>query len=123
MEHVLPGQLYLFNEVPIFPYNGLPPYEKTSQTSKEAAESITDRLGELQSEVLEFIRSKGDYGATADECETSLQMSGNTLRPRKRELELKGMIVPLGIQRKTISGRLAEVYVTKEFKHKEIEND
>ncbi len=95
-------------------YAGIPPHEKSSKTSLDAALSMVDHLGKIQQEVYEFIKSMGDFGATADECEVALKLRGNTLQPRKRELELKGLIVKVyGKMRMTRSRRWAQVYKAK----------
>jgi hypothetical protein len=47
---------------------------------------------------------------TDEEVMASTDMEGNTLRPRRRELQLSGYIVDSGERRKTQSGRTATVW-------------
>jgi hypothetical protein len=89
------------------PYNGEPPSVSHSQTSQEAAAAIKPHLGRLQKLVLHTIRS---YPVTDEQLMHILRLSPNTLRPRRRELQLKGLIVDSGAQRLTNSGRKAVVW-------------
>lgn len=93
------------------------PYVKHSETSKEAAEAIEPKVSALQGMVLKYIQSKGLLGATDQEVQTALGMTGNTQRPRRRELEIMRLIVDTKITRKSASGRNATVWIAKEFAH------
>ena len=97
------------------PYGGTAPYVKGSETSKQAALSLEPRRGSLQYHVLACIRSRTDYGATDDELETTLHLRHQTASARRRELELKGLVVRTQHRRKTRSGRNAGVYVATEY--------
>jgi predicted transcriptional regulator len=59
-----------------------------------------------------FILNRGPLGATLEEIEVALDLSGNTIRPRRVELEAKGFVEDSGRTRKTTSGREAIVWVT-----------
>lgn len=96
----------LFSYTP--PYE--PPYARTSETSREAAESIKPSLGRLQEAIFMFIRDAGEHGATADEIHRETLLAGNTIRPRLLELIESGKIEKTDVKRKTQSGRNAFVY-------------
>ena len=88
-----------------------PPFSFGSPTSEAAAEQIASSAETLRAEVFAYIKAKGAEGATDDEIQQALGMAGNTQRPRRRELELASRIQKSGQQRKTLSGRLAAVWV------------
>ena len=78
---------------------GRAPYVPSSDTSREAAESIEPHLNALQRKVLEFIRERGAHGATDKEIQAGLGMKGSTQRPRRIELRDAGLIQPTGMRR------------------------
>jgi hypothetical protein len=81
-----------------------------SDTSIEAAASLTPEiLGSLQRRVYEFIRDRGDQGATDEECQRELGMNPSTQRPRRGELADAGLIIESGT-RLTVSRRRATVW-------------
>lgn len=92
------------------PYPNEPGYVNRD-TSEAAAASIIMKLGELQTEVFTFIRALGFVGATDEEIQRGLNMRPNTARPRRRELEMKGLVFDSGRRRITSSGRDAIVWV------------
>lgn len=79
------------------------------ETSREAAEAITADCSRLQRAVLAFLQLRSDYGATRQEIEQCLNLTGNTVRPRIKELEAKGLIEVTEATRLTSSGRRANV--------------
>lgn len=50
-------------------------------------------------------------GLTDEQIQISAMMPANTERPRRRELELAGLIRDSGMKAKTVSGRNAVVWV------------
>ena len=84
-----------------------------SETSKAAAESISEHLPRLEALVLEAIRGAGSEGLTDEEAQEVTGLQGSTERPRRIRLWEKGLVVRAGVQRKTKAGRLAEVWVAK----------
>ena len=70
------------------------PYQKHSPTSRAAAESLDDVTG-LRLKVLNYIRSRPD-GATDIEIQRTLNMAGDTQRPRRIELQAAKLIKPVG---------------------------
>lgn len=88
------------------------PFQRHSATSRAAAESVVN-AGTLREKVRDFIADSDD-GATDEEVQIGLGLSGNTVRPRRRELEKAGHVVDSGRTRATQSGRQAVVWIAKE---------
>lgn len=95
-------------------YDGLPPHQRHSDTSKGAAQELEEeRRRTLRAQVLGFISLMGGDGATDEEMQLAMDMEGNTERPRRRELQLAGLIVDSGRRRLTTKDRKAVVWVCK----------
>lgn len=92
------------------PYPASPGFEKSSDTSKLAAESIAPKAGRLRASVLAEVRDRGVDGTTCDEVEVALSLRHQTASARIRELALNGSIVDTGRKRPTRSKRPAVVY-------------
>ncbi len=60
----------------------------SNRIPRNQLQSITGK----QRAVLEFIQERGAYGATDKQIQSGLNMSGDTQRPRRRELERAGLI-------------------------------
>ena len=84
------------------------PYQRHSETSREAAEQITTRSNTLRAQVLRFIKQRGD--ATDEEIQMGLQMNPSTQRPRRIELVEMMLVKDSHRRRKTRSGRAAVVW-------------
>jgi hypothetical protein len=85
------------------------PAVQHSITSMQAADSLDARtLNDLQRRVYDFIAGCVD-GATDEEMQRAMDMSPNTQRPRRWELERRGLIVARGT-RLTRSRRKAVVW-------------
>lgn len=82
------------------------PVRQTSIAAKKTANTKT-----LRAKVYDFIAKRPAKGATLEEIELGLKLSGNTVRPRRKELEERGLIRDSGMRRKTVSGRDAIVWV------------
>lgn len=89
-----------------------PPFVRDSETSRDAAESMTDHVGGLRKQILDVIKAS-PTGLTCDECEALLGMRHQTASARVRELRGLELIVDSGEKRKTRSGRNAVVWVSK----------
>jgi hypothetical protein len=87
------------------------PFARHSSTSREAAESMRDVAGGYEAKVLDFIRSRDHYGATADECLVQLGLTHQNGSARVSTLAQKGLIIRSYRKRITRSGRKAFVYV------------
>jgi hypothetical protein len=80
-------------------------------TSAESAGRILPDAARLRRRVYDFIRSRGAEGATDEEIQVALSMTGNTERPRRWELRRAGLVRPSGLTRKTVFGGSATVWV------------
>jgi len=107
---VLPG-LFSVDVAPMPPATGRTP--DTRATSQAAADAVQPTAASLRAQLLAAIRRMGGRGLTDEEAQTLLGMSGNTERPRRRELEQAGLIRPAGV-RETASGRRAVVWIAVE---------
>lgn len=92
------------------PYGGDAPSQSHSPTSIEAAEKIKKKIGPLHNTILSWLDIFSD-GQTDEELCTRMGLDGNTLRPRRRELQLLEKIKDSGTTRPTKSGRSAVVWV------------
>ena len=91
-------------------YDTTSPYQQHSDTSRLAAAAIEPKSGTLRRAVLDFLRCRGDVGATDEEMQTALAMNANTQRPRRVELLRAGLIRESGQLRRTGAGRDAVVW-------------
>jgi predicted ArsR family transcriptional regulator len=104
--------LFDFTPPPAAPYGGHPPFEKSSDTSRAASESVDVSAGTMRAKVLEAI--KLHRGMTCDQIELHLGLRHQTASARVRELVLMGKLRDAGIRRPTRSGRMAAVWCLKE---------
>lgn len=81
-----------------------------SRSTSLAARSSPRPAAKHRLQVFTFVLKQGDVGATLNEIEAALDLSGNTVRPRRLELERKNLIIASGKHRATPSGRLAIVW-------------
>ena len=80
-----------------------------SVTSAAAADSMAPAtLNRLHRLVLEYIAAR-PAGVTDEEMQNGIPMPASTQRPRRIELERRGLVVKDGT-RKTSSGRMATVW-------------
>lgn len=79
--------------------------------SREAAERTKVNANRDRQKVLAYLRGRGAQGATDQEMQMELEMSGNTQRPRRGELVASGHVAPAGFTRTTISGCKATVWI------------
>ncbi len=91
--------------------DGLPPYQRHSDTSRTAAVAVEPKAGTLRAIVLAWLRNRGDDGGTDEEMQVGIPMDGNTQRPRRRELQKTGMIRDSGNTRRTTSGKTSVVWI------------
>ena len=92
-------------------YGGLPPHQRHSDTSREAAIEKLSTAQIDRAKVYRYIKDRGVIGATDEEIQDGLGMDGNTERPRRRELQLAGLIEDSGSKMPTRKGRRAVVWV------------
>lgn len=85
------------------------PSVRGSATSQAAAATLTPQaLNALQRRVLAFIAARLD-GATDEEIAAGCGLNPSTARPRRIELERRGLVVEAGARR-AASGRRASVW-------------
>jgi predicted ArsR family transcriptional regulator len=91
-------------------YPTRPGFVAGSDTSEDAADSISDDvLGRMRRLIYrEVVHSPA--GRTCDEIEATLDLRHQTASARLRELELTGWVEPTPEKRRTRSGRMAHVY-------------
>src|SRR4029453_5530980 len=92
-------------------FGGHPPAQRHSDTSQRAALEIETSIGRLQALVLAAITHKG---GTDEELMARTGLAPNTYRPRRRELQLKGLVRGRGIRGLTNAGRSAVIWVATE---------
>ena len=84
------------------------PYAPGSETSREAAEKAEGTAEAGRARVLACLVRHG--AMTLQQIEDALGWSGNTVRPRRCELEAAGLVVNSGRTAKTKSGRDAVLW-------------
>lgn len=84
------------------------PYQRGSETSREAAESIEEAGGALRGRVLGALRTRG--AMTDGELQEFLAMDPSTERPRRVELVRMGLVRDSGVRKPTPSGRRATLW-------------
>ena len=72
-----------------------PPHNGT-ETSKAAAEAIALISGDQRRKVYDFIKSRGEEGATRKEIERGVGITTQSACPRMDELKRDGLIVKVG---------------------------
>lgn len=82
---------------PVADKQPVPPHSG-SETSRDAAEAINPKTSTQRRVVLNYLLSNPS-GATDDEMQESLRLPGNSQRPRRRELELAGLVKDSGRRR------------------------
>lgn len=87
-----PLQLDVFGREPEKLKPAPAPYQRGSETSREAALSIAPKASGLRYEVLSVIVDAGEAGATRKEIEQVTGMLTQTVTPRLVELEQSGEI-------------------------------
>jgi len=93
----------------------LPPHQRHSDTSVEAAEQVSERFSGMMDTVFKKIGLQGSFGLTDEEGQISLRMEGNSYRPCRVTLVDRGMVHDSGKRRKTIRNRNAVVWELTEF--------
>ncbi len=87
------------------------PYQRHSETSRAAAESIKPHRGPMHEKILRLLKMMDEWdGATDEQMQAALKMKESTQRPRRRELQLWGDVIDSGKTRPTASGRMAVVW-------------
>ena len=94
------------------PYNDHPPYQRESDTSRQAAEGVAGKAPTLREQALALFGLWGKgAGLTDHQLANLLHVPLQTAVPRRRELVLRGLVCDSGRRRRTPSGRTATVWV------------
>ncbi|MBX9609715.1 MAG: hypothetical protein K2Y51_26130 [Gammaproteobacteria bacterium] len=91
------------------------PFQRDSETSRQAAEEIRPRAQSYRAACLGFVYGRGRAGATNEEVGKALGMKIQTVCPRMKELREAGELVDSQMRRETESGRAAVVWIHREF--------
>ena len=83
---------------------------ENSTQSRVGVEGEGRHIGPLHSRVLAYLSSV-QAGATDEELMDGTGIAPNTLRPRRRELQVMGRVRDSGTKRPTKSGRKAVVWI------------
>jgi hypothetical protein len=86
-------------------------HEGQSWTSEHAAAAAIPLTGKARVAVYEFVRWRGDHGATDEEIQDALGMNPSTQRPRRVELVESGHLVKSDRTRLTRARRPAVVWI------------
>jgi len=89
------------------------PYQKHSETSKEAANSASTKKAREQ--IFEVLNYRAARGATADELSQLLDIDQNTVAARLRGMQLDGVMIRTLVKRKTRYNRDAHVCVLSPY--------
>ena len=106
------GMKDLFGDTPYDLYRGTPPHQRHSPTSRIAADKIRQRIGPLHQKIIDYLK-RHPLGACDERLGRELDMPMNTLRPRRRELQLMDRIVDSGRTELTLSARSAVIWILK----------
>ncbi len=88
------------------------PYVARSETSKEAALSKKESRARDEKRVMDFVKGRGEHGATDYEIEVGLKFARqSSVSARRGSLVKKGQLRDSGLKRKTITGRYATVWI------------
>jgi hypothetical protein len=90
------------------------PYQQHSDTSRAAAAAAAGGAATDRRRVLEFLRARGDQGATDEEIQARLAMHPNGHRARRIELVERGLARDSGRKRATARNHPATVWVAVE---------
>lgn len=91
-------------------YGGLPPHQKHSATSRAAAIAILETAETRRATVYRFLRDRGESGATDEQIQQALGLPGNPC-PRRRELEIAGLVEDSGRRAPTSAGKMAVIWI------------
>jgi hypothetical protein len=94
-------------------YGGTAPFERDSDTSREAALMAEPTRREKRAQVYRLIVAAGALGHTDSEIEEHLGLLHQTASARRRELVLLGHVVDSGRRRLTRSRRKATVWIAR----------
>lgn len=91
----------------------MPPFQPGSATSEAAAVAAMESAPTRREEVYEFLKSRGEHGATDDEIQQALGYPRSSVGARRNELMNEGLIIDSGDTRATRYGRQATIWLAK----------
>ena len=118
---IVKGMKDLFGDIPLPEagrsreydyYDGSPPAQKHSRTSRAASSRIKGHIGPSHAAIIQFL-TNNPRGATDEEMQAQIPMSANTQRPRRIELTQDDRVVDSGRSKLTRSRREAVVWILK----------
>jgi hypothetical protein len=83
---------------------------KARQTSRIAAKRIYPKTGSIRLSVYEYLIRQGLRGATDQEMQSNLKLSGDTIRPTRMTLLKDGFIIDSGETRNNSNGNPCVVW-------------
>ena len=83
---------------------------KARETSRIAAERVYPKSGSIRLSVYEYLIRQGLRGATDQEMQSALMMSGDTVRPSRITLLRDGLIIDSGETRLNANGNPCTVW-------------
>ena len=86
------------------------PFVRGSKTSLAAAVSKVETAAGDEARVYDYLKSRGELGATDHETSAALCMLPDTVRARRVALREKGLVMDSGLRRITPSNRMATVW-------------
>lgn len=92
-----------------------PPYQRHSETSKAAAESVRPKTVPYRTAIIGYVIGRAELGATREEISEALGIKLQTVCPRVGELLKLGEFVCADFKRPTRSGKSADVSIHKRF--------
>lgn len=91
------------------------PYQRFSDTSRDAAAAMESEAGRLRQLVIEAYKAAGPAGLSADQCAEKVGESILAIRPRVSECFMAGQLVKTGRRAQNDSGLSARVLVAREY--------
>jgi hypothetical protein len=109
------------NQASLFENRQGPSHHNAPETSRQAAEANMPRSGTQRAKVLltiyyesyrqnGYVEIAGEGGLTLDEIANVAGMIGNSVRPRRKELEEAGLVEDSGFKRSSNMGQPAVVW-------------
>ena len=83
---------------------------KARETSRIAAERVYPKSGSIRLSVYEYLIRQGLRGATDQEMQSNLNLSGDTIRPTRMTLLKDGYIIDSGETRNNLNGNPCVVW-------------
>ena len=97
--------------LPLFKYGTLPPFQKGSETSEAAAVAKLSTLARCQRRYLDWVAARGRHGATDHEAAAGIPMPLSSVCARRNELMSEGLVVVrAGVKRLTPWDKRAFVF-------------